>query len=63
MCQWQNAIEKGQHEQLNKSFYWPKMKKNIEYYVHICVKCQNTKLMNKEKYGLYKALPFRLIHI
>ncbi len=42
---------------LSKSFYWHEMKKDIEHYVHIYVKCQNTKLVHKKKFGLYRHLP------
>jgi hypothetical protein len=30
------------------------MRKDIEYYVHTYVKCQNTKLVHKKKFGLYR---------
>ncbi len=29
----------------------------MEHYVHMCVKCQNTKLVHKKKFGLYRPLP------
>jgi len=27
------------------------------HYVHMCMKCQNTKVMHKKKFGLYRPLP------
>ncbi len=41
---------------IGKRFYWPKMKQDVEHFMHICVKCQNTKSIYKNKYGLYKHL-------
>jgi hypothetical protein len=32
------------------------MKHDVEHFVRICVKCQNTKSIYKKKYGLYKPL-------
>jgi hypothetical protein len=32
--------EKTIRATLNKSFYWPNMKENMEHYVCTCVKCQ-----------------------
>jgi len=45
------------HVELSKRFYWPKMKEDVEHYVHTCMKCQGTKSVHKKKYGLYKPLP------
>ncbi len=42
---------------VGKKFYWPKMKQDVEHFVHTCVKCQNTKFIYKKKYGLYRPLP------
>jgi hypothetical protein len=36
------------------------MKEDIEHYVHTCVKCQNTKLVQIKKFKLYKPLPIPL---
>jgi hypothetical protein len=44
-------------ELLGETFYWPKMKEDIEHYVLTCVKCQSTKSIHKKKFGLYKPLP------
>jgi len=33
------------------------MKEYIEHYVHTCLKCQNTKLVQIKKFKLYKPLP------
>lgn len=57
MCQFVGHHgEKTTIKNLNKNFYWPKMKKNMKHYVHTCVKCQNTKLEYKKKFKLYKPL-------
>jgi hypothetical protein len=49
--------EKTTRVAIGKRFYWPKMKKDVEHFVHTCVKCQNTKSIYKKKYGLYRPLP------
>jgi hypothetical protein len=33
------------------------MKEDVKHYVRTCVKCQNTKLVHKKKFRLYKPLP------
>jgi hypothetical protein len=43
-------------ELLGKTFYWPKMKEDIEDYVHMCIKCQSTKSVHKKKFELYRPL-------
>lgn len=32
------------------------MKQDVEHFVHTCVKCQSTKYIYKNKYGLYRPL-------
>jgi hypothetical protein len=49
--------EKTKKKLLGKTFYWLKMKEDIKHYVHMCVKCQNTKLVHKKTFGLYRPLP------
>ncbi len=44
--------EKTIRKLLGKTLYWPKMKENIEHYICICVKCQNTKSVHKKKFGV-----------
>jgi hypothetical protein len=49
--------EKTTRDLLRKTFYWPKLKEDVEHYVHMCVKCERTKLVHKKKFGLYRPLP------
>jgi hypothetical protein len=53
---WQHG-EKTIKEYLGKTFYWPEMKEDVEHYVHMCIKCQSTKLVHKKKFKLYRPLP------
>ncbi len=53
--------EKTKKKLLGKTFYWPKMKEDIEHYVHTCVKCQSTKLVHKNKFGLYTPFAVPLV--
>ncbi len=48
--------ERNTRVALGKRFYLPKMKDDVEYFVHICVKCKIVKSIHKKKYGLYKLL-------
>jgi hypothetical protein len=36
------------------------MKGDVKHHVRTCVKCQNTKLVHKKKFELYKPLPIHL---
>lgn len=53
--------EKTTRELLGKTFYYQKMKEDIEHYVHMCIKCQSTKLVHKKKFGLYRPKPLMSI--
>jgi hypothetical protein len=48
--------ENKTRESLGKTFYWSEMRKTYNMYVHMCVKCQSTKLVHKKKFRLYKPL-------
>lgn len=52
--------EKTTRELLRKTFYWPKMKEDVEHSICMCVKCQSTKSIHKKKLGLYRPLPIPL---
>ncbi len=52
--------EKTTRELLGKTFYQPEMKEDVEDYVHMCIKCQSTKLVHKKKFGLYRPFPIPL---
>ncbi len=41
--------DKTTRKLLKKTFYRPKMKEDVEHYIHTCVKCQSTKLVHKKK--------------
>jgi len=45
---------------IGKNFLLAWMKENIEHYIHMCVKCQSTKLVHTKEFGLYKLLPIPL---
>jgi hypothetical protein len=42
---------------VGKKFFWPKMKQDVDHFMHTCVKCQNMKSIYKKKFGLYTPLP------
>lgn len=42
---------------IKKSFYWPKMREDIEQYVTTCVSCQQNKPNNQLPMGLLQPLP------
>jgi hypothetical protein len=48
--------EKATRVPVGKTFYWLKMKQDVEHFVCTCVKWQNTKSIYKKKYGLYRLL-------
>ncbi len=43
--------EKNMRATLSKIFYWPKMKEDVEHYVHTCVKCQKSSRYTKKSLG------------
>ncbi len=47
---------------IGKKNYWPKMKQDVEHFMRTCVKCQSTKFIYKNIYGLYKLYQFRASH-
>jgi len=49
--------EKTTRKLLGKTFYWPKMKEDVEHYIRTCVKCQSTKWIHKKKFQLCRPLP------
>jgi hypothetical protein len=55
--------EKTIRKLLRKTFYWLEMNKDIKHYIHTCVKCQSTKLVHKNKFGLYRPLPIPWVHL
>ncbi len=52
--------EKTTRELLGKIFYQPKMKEDVEHYIHTCVKCESTKLIHKKKFKLHRPFPIPL---
>ena len=42
---------------LRQTFYWPNMKREVEYYARSCDICQKNKTLNQKKAGLLNPLP------
>jgi hypothetical protein len=40
-----------------RMFCQPKMKEDVEHFMHTCMKYKNTRSIYRKKYGLYKPLP------
>ena len=45
------------YEQLNRKWYWPRMKETVVEYVRSCPSCQQNKPSNQKPIGLLKPLP------
>nr|KAJ0205923.1 hypothetical protein LSAT_V11C500259630 [Lactuca sativa] len=43
--------------QINASFFWPHLKKEVTKFIKECITCQQTKYSTQQPYGLLQALP------
>jgi len=44
------------YQDLNKLFWWPKMKKDISEFVYACLVCQKSKIKHQKSSGMLQPL-------